>query len=60
MDRRLTLARAVTAAATIVLLPTALLAIGSRRFLALAVLEAAILALATAYAVYLGVYRYPR
>jgi hypothetical protein len=40
--------------------PTAVLAVGSRIFVALAVLEAAVLAISTAYAVYLGLYRFPR
>ena len=60
MDRRLNVARAVAVAATVLLVPTAAVAIVSRVFLPIAVLEAAILAIATAYAVYLGVYRYPR
>jgi hypothetical protein len=44
----------------IALLPTALLPAGSRVFAAFATLEAALLAVATAYAVYVGLYRYPR
>jgi hypothetical protein len=60
MDRRLSVARSVAAAATTALIPTAAFAAGSRMFTALAVFEAALLAVATAYAVYLGLYRYPR
>ena len=52
--------RIVAAGAAIVLVPAALGAIVSRAILVLAVLDTAILAVATAYAVYLGVYRYPR
>ncbi len=54
------IARAVAVAATLGLLPTIVLASNSRLFVALAILEAAILASATAYAVYLGLYRFPR
>ncbi len=60
MERRLSMARATAAAALAALFPTVVLATGSRVFVALAVVEAAVLALATAYAVYLGLYRYPR
>ncbi len=53
-------ARAVAAAALVALLPTCLFTASSRVVVALAVVEAAILAVATAYAVYLGIYRFPR
>ncbi len=59
MDQGLTAARAVVVAAAVVLVPTTLLAVGSRLFLALAVVEAAVLAAATAFAVFVGLYRYP-
>jgi hypothetical protein len=60
MDRRLSVARTVAIAASLALIPTVALALNSRLFAALAVIEAAFLASATAYAVYLGLYRYPR
>ncbi len=60
MDQRLRLARNVVTAAALVLVPTAALSAGSRVALALAVAEAAVLAIVTGYAVYLGIYRYPR
>jgi hypothetical protein len=60
MDRRLAAARLAAAAAAVALVPTVFLAVDSRLFAALAVLEAASLAIATMYAVFLGVYRYPR
>jgi hypothetical protein len=53
MERRLGAARAVAVAATAALVPTAVLAAGSRVFAAAAVLETALLAAATLYAVYL-------
>jgi multidrug transporter EmrE-like cation transporter len=60
MDRRLAVTRAVALTATLALLPTVVFASRSRVFLAVAVLEAAVLAVSTAYAVYLGLYRFPR
>lgn len=60
MDHRLRVARVIAAAAVLALVPIAILAAGSRVFTALAVVDTAVLAMATAYAVYLGLYRYPR
>jgi hypothetical protein len=60
MDRRLFAARAIALAATAALVPTAVLAAGSRLAAALAIVETALLAGATAYAVYVGLYRFPR
>jgi hypothetical protein len=60
MDRRLIVARAAAATATLALVPTIVLGVSSRVFVALAVIEAAVLAMSTAYAVFIGLYRYPR
>jgi hypothetical protein len=60
MDRRLGAARAVATPAAAALVPTAALASFARLFVAAAVLETALLATATLYAVYFGRYRYPR
>lgn len=60
MDYRLRLVRVITAVTVLALVPIAVLAARSRIFTALAVLDTAVLAIATAYAVYLGLYRYPR
>jgi hypothetical protein len=60
MDRRLATARVAAAAAAVALVPTVVLAVDSRLFTAIAVIEAAILAISTMYAVYVGLYRYHR
>jgi hypothetical protein len=63
MDRRLTVARIVAAAALTLLVPTAVLCALSPAappVVSAGVIESALLAAATAYAMYLGIYRYPR
>ncbi len=59
-DFPLRVVRTIVAGAVTLLVPTTVAATQSRVFLALAVLETAVLAIATAYAVYLGIYRYQR